>query len=385
MVMDIKMMKERKIIMSSSLIVNVCEVKRVYPHKNADRLELAEIKGWQTVIGKGQYKAGDIVVFIPPDTLVPEALADELGIRNYLGGKDKTRVKTVRLRGEMSFGLAVDVPDDRKWEVGYNCASDMNIEKYEPPMRATAGDAAPEDALFTRYTDIENIRNFPDVFEEGETVIATEKVDGSNDRIGISFSILEDGTETYEWKAGSHALKRKRPDAEGMKENIYWHPYNLEGVRKMVQHLHDDDGGNNEVILYGEIYGRVRGGHKSLHYGKPNSLNFVAFDIKLNGNYVSWCELVNSCEAFGVPYVPIVAEFDFSIEKAREFSTGDSLLAKRNGMEEPHMREGIVLKPIDERRDPAFGRVVVKFLNDDYVILKNKAYDKGEVTDFTDV
>jgi len=53
-------------------------------------------------------------------------------------------------------------------------------------------------------------------------------------------------------------------------------------------------------------------------------------------------------------------------------------------MENPHMREGIVIKPLKERRDPAFGRVVVKFLNDDYILLKNKAYDKGEVTDFTD-
>ena len=164
--------------MSSSLIVDVCEVKEVRNHPAADRLDLCVIKGWQVVTGRGQYSVGDVVVFIPPDTLVPEELADELNIRNYLGGKDKTRVKTVRLRGEMSFGLAIDVPDDRKWEVGYNCASDMNIEKYEPPIRATAGDAAPEDALFTRYTDIENIRNFPDVFEEGEPVVATEKVDG---------------------------------------------------------------------------------------------------------------------------------------------------------------------------------------------------------------
>jgi len=377
--------------MSSSLIVSVCEVKEVRNHPAADRLDLAIIKGWQVVTGRDQYKVGDVVIFIPPDTLVPSELADKLNIRNYLGGKDKTRVKTVRLRGEMSFGLAIDVPDDRNWEVGYNCASDMNIEKYEPPIRATAGDAAPEDALFTRYTDIENIRNFPDVFKEGEPVIATEKVDGSNQRCGISFSILEDGTETYEWKAGSHALKRKRPDEEDMKENIYWYPYNLKSVRDMVEYLHTHGSiksnkiGHHEVILYGEIYGRVRGGHKSLHYGKANSLNFVAFDIKIDGDYIDFGDFIALCNKYNVPTVPVIASFNFSIEKAKFFSTGESILAKQNGMEEPHMREGIVIKPLKERRDPAFGRVVVKFLNDDYVILKNKAYDKGEVTDFTDV
>lgn len=369
--------------MASSLIVNVCEVKEVKPHSNADRLELALVKGWQTVIGKGQYKVGDVVVFIPPDTVVPEELADELNIRNYLGGKNKTRVKTVRLRGEMSFGLTIDIPEGKDWEVGYNCANDLGITKYEPPLRAMCGDAAPEDALFTRYTDIENIRNFPDVFEEGERVVATEKVDGSNDRIGISFAILEDGTETYEWKAGSHSLKRKRPADEDMANNIYWYPYNLEGVRTMVEYLHSAGGESREVTLYGEIYGRVRGGHKSLHYGKPNSLNFVAFDMKIDGDYINFEELLSLCRIYGVPHVPVVEEFDFSLEKAKAVSTGVSLLAERNGA--THMREGIVIKPIKERRDPAFGRVVVKFLNDDYVILKNKAYDKGEVTDFTDV
>ena len=199
--------------MSSSLIVDVCVVKEVKPHKGSDRLSLAIVKGWQVVTGRDQYKAGDVVVFIPPDTLVPGELADKLNIRNYLGGKDKNRVKTVRLRGEMSFGLAIDVPEGKDWEVGYNCASDLNIKKYDPPMRATAGDAAPEDALFTRYTDIENIRNFPDIFKEGERVVATEKADGcfrgdqkimlpNGEQIPISEVKVEDLVLSYDEESG---------------------------------------------------------------------------------------------------------------------------------------------------------------------------------------
>ena len=371
--------------MSSSLIVEVCEIKEVKHHAGADRLDLAVVKGWQVVIGRDQYEVGDIVIFIPPDTLVPSELADKLNIRNYLGGKEQNRVKTVRLRGEMSFGLTVPVPDDKNWEVGYNCADDMGIVKYDPPVRATAGDAAPEDAFFTKYTDIENVRNFPNVIKEGERVIATEKVDGSNLRTGISFSISKDGIEGYEWKAGSHKLKRKKPSDEDIKSNIYWFAYTLDSVRNMVEHIHNSTSINaQEITLYGEVYGRVRGGHKSLHYGKPNSLNFVAFDMKYDGEYVNWDIFKTLCLQFDVPMVPIIEEFNFSLEKAKVLSTGDSLLAAKNGMESPHMREGVVVKPIKERRDPGLGRVVVKFLNDDYIILKNKAYDKGEVADFTD-
>ena len=370
--------------MSSSLIVSVCEVKKVRKHPGADRLDLCEIKGWQTITGRDQYKVGDIVVFIPPDTLIPGELADELNIRNLLGGKDKTRVKTVRLRGEMSFGIAVNVPEGKNWEIGYNCASDMNLEKYDPPIRATAGDAAPEDALFTKYTDIENIRNFPNVLKEGESVVATEKVDGTSVRTGKGISLTKDGVEIFEWKSGSHRIKRKRPSDEDMESNIYWFPYTLPGVKEMIENM-ITNGQYREVTIYGEIYGRVRGGHKSLHYGRPNSLNFVAFDIKIDGDYIDFKDFLSLCHMYSIPTVPVVEEFNFSLERAKELSSGASILAAKNGMEDPHMREGIVIKPIVERIDPAFGRVVVKFLNDDYIILKNKAHDKGEVTDFTDV
>jgi hypothetical protein len=45
----------------SSLIVEVSRIERVLPHANADALELAHIKGWQCVVPKGRYAAGDLV------------------------------------------------------------------------------------------------------------------------------------------------------------------------------------------------------------------------------------------------------------------------------------------------------------------------------------
>ena len=59
------------------------------------------------------------------------------------------------------------------------------------PVRPFAGDAAEDHPLFQRYTDIEDFRNFPDALQPGETVVMTEKVHGTNARVGIVQGVNE--------------------------------------------------------------------------------------------------------------------------------------------------------------------------------------------------
>ena len=157
----------------SSVIANVVEIESIQPHPNADRLFLARIKGWQAVIrkredGSPEFAPGERVVFIPPDSTLPREMAERLGVLNYLsertnveGGRDLV-VRQVRLRGEPSFGLLVR-PDDPNWPVGTDVREHYGIGKFRPPVRFSAGDSEPNHPLFQRYTEIENLRNFPDV------------------------------------------------------------------------------------------------------------------------------------------------------------------------------------------------------------------------------
>jgi RNA ligase (TIGR02306 family) len=160
----------------SDLVVEVCVIKKIKNHLGADRLEIARIKGWDCIVAKGAFKEGDTVVFIPPDSLIPKEIAERLGVINYLAGKQKNRVKTVKLRGEVSQGIII--PNEKKWPVGKDVADYYKIEKYIPPVRLQMGDMGPEDAFFMRMTSIQNINNFPDTFQEGQMVAVTEKCDG---------------------------------------------------------------------------------------------------------------------------------------------------------------------------------------------------------------
>src|SRR5690348_982466 len=164
----------------STLIVEVCRIDRVFPHPNADALELAHIKGWQCVVPIGKYAAGDLVTYIPIDSMIPLSHADRWGISKYLSVRSVAadmpmpepagRVRCARLRGEPSFGVIVD-REDAAWTEGADVKAHYGIFKYVPPLKPSAGDAESPHPLFVEYTDIENLRNFPEVLEEGEPVI----------------------------------------------------------------------------------------------------------------------------------------------------------------------------------------------------------------------
>jgi RNA ligase (TIGR02306 family) len=164
----------------SSLIIEVCKIDKIKKHPDADKLEIVVIKGWENITKIGQFKVDDKVVFIPPDSMIPRQFAEKWGIVNYLSGSPSStslRVRSVKLRGEMSYGVVINC-EDNSWEIGKDVADFYGITKYEPPIRGLIGDAAPDDIYFTKLSDIENIRNVPETFTEGQTVVITEKLDG---------------------------------------------------------------------------------------------------------------------------------------------------------------------------------------------------------------
>jgi len=185
----------------------------------------------------------------------------------------------------------------------------------------------------------------------------------------------------YEWKAGSHNLKRKKPVGKGSKENVYWYPQSVPEVRELLNYLTEIEG-YRSACLYGEIYGRITGGLKSMTYGKEGKLAFVAFAIKVNGYYMNYGVFAELCKLYKVTTVPLIAKMPFDFKKVKELSNGHSELAQRNGAQ--HFREGVVVYPEQEREERNCGRVAFKFLSDEYLLKKEKKHSKGKQADFKD-
>lgn len=107
-------------------------VKSVEKHPNADSLEIAQILGYKVIVKIGEYKSGDKVIFIEPDSILP----DKPWTTFY---KAKSgRVRAIKLRGEWSMGIIesfdnLGIDKTLPWQEGEDITDILEIQKYEPP------------------------------------------------------------------------------------------------------------------------------------------------------------------------------------------------------------------------------------------------------------
>lgn len=345
----------------SSLIIEVCTVDEVVPHPNGDFLDIVKVKGWQCIIKKGQFQVGDLCVYFPPDTLLPRELSDELGVTKYiknLGSKYPNRdrfggrVSVARLRGSPSFGL-VAIPNQDWLDHANNLSTYLGVEKYNPPEEMLDGDGERTNPFFHKYTDMENLRNFPHAFIEGEEVICTEKIHGSNVRIGLCYE-----EEQMVLMAGSHGVRRKELDHDG-RPSKYWKPVEIcPRIKDLLHALHVKHQGN--VILWGEIYGATT---QDLTYGE-REIQFRAFDISINTAYLDYDALAQLLDEYNIPMAPLVYRGPFSWEEMEKHVGGNSVVSSIT-----QIREGIVIRP--EKEENNHGRKIYKLISFDYLNRKS--------------
>ena len=327
----------------SSTIVSTRRIDRLNPHPGADRLELAVVGGWQCCVQKGKYKAGDLITYIPPDSVLPVELADKLGVTKFLSNG---RIIPVRLRNEPSFGLVIDPVGNE----GDNVADQLGITKYQPPFDPRDKEALPSNPYFATYTDIENMRNFPNVFDDGEEVIVTEKIHGKNCRLG--FILNDEGS--WERIAGGRSVQRK--DVPG---SVYWYPWSLPQVNFFAGALLGVSDAKRQIIMFGEVFGT----QKKMKYGLPGQFGFRLFDIMVDGAYWDWDKTVSLAQECQVETVPVLYRGPFSLAKIAELSKGLSTIEGAD-----HIREGVVVRPVKERLNDKVGRAILKYVSDDFLV-----------------
>jgi RNA ligase (TIGR02306 family) len=359
----------------SSLIVEVCKVEEILPIDGADRIERVRVKNWWCVSGKGQYNVGNKVVYLPPDSVISESLADRWGITKFCAklGKELNgdlipglRIKACRFRGVSSFGTIQNPDED--WPIGHDVTEHYKVTKYNPPLKSNDGDADTPVEGFNKYTDVENLGNFPGVLIDEEEVIFTEKLHGSNCRVGF---VLNEGV--WEWMGGSHSIRRKE-FAENNARSRYWMPLSIDPticpLRKMILQISNLEKASFSVIVYGEIFGK---GVQDMQYGQKG-LSFRVFDIAVDGQYLDYDKANHYLTEAEIDQVPLLYRGPFSMKKVEEFADGPTTVCDIAEIEQPFKgREGIVVKPTKERFDGSFGgRVILKYISADYHERKNK-------------
>jgi RNA ligase (TIGR02306 family) len=321
--------------------VKIIEITEIRPHENADRLCVVPVGGWSCVVGKCQFEPGDRAIYIEPDYVLP---LDRPEFAFLSKGKPEHRLKAVRLRGVISFGLLIAVPEslaDRA--TGADVMADLGIRRYEPPVKlAPRGldDGLPESEwpkVYSPKFDVENIQRYEDILQPGEPVVVTEKVDGAPTR--------------YVWMDGALYIGSRtrwlKPDVP-----THW----IRAFRNTPQIAAWCEA-HPETVLYGETYGPVQ----SLRYGRQEPA-FAAFAARRHDEWQNLPELQKSWAEFGVPFCAEVYSGPYDREAIAALAEADSTHATAPN----HMMEGVVIVPAVERRDDRIGRVCLKLISNRY-------------------
>jgi RNA ligase (TIGR02306 family) len=338
----------------STFAVELKRISKVYPHPNADRLELGQVEGmtFQFVIPKTAYKPGDEVVYFPVDSLLLQELVQQQNIANFLAGKDKNRIKTVRLRGEISQGYVASVTSIKEFLKVDTLPADLTIAlgvtKYEPPEIMTqVGNLVrlPEQVY---VYDIEGCDRFPEIVEKlmDEKVVITEKLEGSNMATTIN---IDKKISICQHKYAIENI----PDKE---EHTFWKISRQEGLIDAVTLLQNNYFPGCAVTIRSEALGPSIQGN---YYNFKNHTTRI-FDIEVNRKAIEFTDLEVLLDKIGLrdKFVPVIA-CNITL---REWLNGRTLQQASNGKSTliDKIREGIVIKPMREQFIMGFGRLFLK-------------------------
>ena len=329
-------------------LASVQQVIDTQPIEGADAIEVASVLGWKCVTRKSEFNPGDLGIFFEIDSVLPEKPCFEFMRQR------KFRVRTVRLRGQLSQGLFMPLSlfpelNGMVLTEGDDVTELLGITKYDPPGQH--GGISNRRAGYPPHVnkaDEVRVQSEPSLREAllGLPYVATVKMDGTSG----TFTMV-DG----EFHACSRNLSVK--DEEG---SPYWtvaRKYHLPELLAQYPHL----------AIQGEICGPAIQGNK------PNlkEVDLFVFDIydKQQGRYLLHGERTTIILDNGLTRVPVEEvgdDFQYTLEELLEKAKG-----KYTGT--TNEREGLVFRTLNETPHPlgANGRLSFKVLSDAF-LLKEK-------------
>lgn len=407
--------------------VDVLKVEEVLKHPNADALEIIKAYDYECVVKLGDFKPGDLFLFIHPDSMVDTKREEFAFLAPKANEEGKARIRSIRLRQVRSYGLVLKAPKEAK--LGDNYWDKLGIEQYEPPFQrrgvtgeggVKSGYQAKAPAIVAPVPDPENIRRFKNVIPEGENVMYTAKTHGSFFRATYQDGEFHVGSKnTWKMKPGNFAGYSPKRKIEKVLSVVHSFASFAMGGALAVAILSIIVGLDWTDIIWALLFALSVCGVRFLE----SKMNECQAKRKIVAPYNSWWAAFEQNEwlgkwlienpgatVLGELYGPGVqgirfpygkeegkygiAVFDvheggkfvdqLDLHHGERYKTLEKVLLLHEGPHDKelmkslaelpesfneckHIREGLVVKPWHERRDLAVGRVVLKYIADTYL------------------
>jgi len=382
----------------------------IEPIKGADRIVKATLKGMDLsfVVLKDQFKVGDECVYIPLDAIVPDAVLEKMGLQGKLGGHAKNRVKTIKLKGTYSQGIATDLSlikdllAKKKSPTPEQITEFLGVTKYDPESKNEIKDTPEQQDRrtkrwpwhkkllrtlfgygFTKWLygkppgvliplntlglpvyDIEGCNRYKDLTESlmDKEVWISLKIEGQNAAVLC--------------RKGKIYVNQRRFTIEKDKNNPLWQIAESHGFINLATKLYAEK--KEDVLIYFEACGSNKGasGISGNIYGFDEYKGYI-FDIKIGNKFLNIDEIHAVLGDHGMMsyLVPVLAAniklsewLKYlslpSVEKAAEQK---SILNKNGNC----LEEGIVIHPMEEQYAHELGgRLILKYRSKAYLAAK---------------
>ena len=332
-------------------LVSLRQVKEIRPIEGADRIEVAVVDGWNVVVPKESFKPGDFAVYFEIDSFLPVKPQYEFlrksSYRKFENGEEGFRLKTIKLKGEISQGLLMKVSDieelkDKNIEdlIGLDLSPILGVKKYELPIPANLrGNIYSAFPGVIPKTDVERIQNVFDEFKEKYKDMEFE------------ITVKIDGTSCTVYRLDDHiGVCSRNYELQEDEKNTYW--ISTKTIRETLSKE------NRNLAIQGELAGpNIQKNRLNLH--EPAVFIFEIYDIDKQ-QYLSPSERYDFCEKYGLKHVPILEK---SSKILLHTSDIENLLKyPENITYNGNMIEGIVAKSLTD------GSIKFKVINNKYLL-----------------
>jgi RNA ligase (TIGR02306 family) len=329
-------------------LATIRKISEIRPIPNADALELAIVDGWRAVVKKGEYEAGDLVVYCEIDSFLPikpeyEFLRKSC-YRKMTDGTEGFRIKTIKLRGQLSQGLVLPLPYDSNRDIGQDVTEELGITKFEVTLGCNKAGSGMGRSIakgnfpfFVPKTDeerIQNLKSYLPILQQRSWTV-TEKLDGTsfttfnyNGEFGVcsrNLQLLEDESSIY-WKVAKQ--------------------YNLQDLLE-----------STDLAIQGEI---LAPGIQDNKYKleQPELYVFNVYDIS-KGEYLDVTKAQLWAAKVGLKFVPVLNSI-ISLPDTIEEILADA--EDKSQLNDTTEREGLVYVTDDGDRRMSFKVISNKFL-----------------------
>lgn len=379
------------------MLCYVTTIDNILPIEGYDRVEQAIVGGWRIIVSKADnFQPGDKCIYFEIDSLV-----DAQDERFEFLEKRKYRIKTQRMCKTISQGLVMPLslfPELKNPEVGTDLTEKLNVKYYVPEDNKRKANGISKKAKYqsmaSRYphifkkkpvrwlmrrewgrklmflffgrkrdkgnawpshiaakTDVERIQNEIWVLQDKSPYVVTEKVDGSSCSVFAERGRF--GKIKY-YVCSRNVVFQDEKQKCFYDENIYFEMYHKYNMKEILTKILEDYALKNVAIQF-EVFGpNVQKNDYSLSEREGR-----VFHIVSNREKFPMDKVVEICEKYGLPHVPIIDDnyiLPDTIEEVQAFVESEG--SKINGK----MKEGVVFY------DKATGQKYFKFVSPEYLM-----------------